>query len=119
PWGLTFNPFLIAQSGRPYNITTNNDLTGDAFYNDRPSYASSASIAKDVVNTSLGNFDTVPQAGEMLIPASFATGPAAVAVNLRVSRSFGLGPKVGQAANNAAAQGRSGPQGGPPPGGPG
>jgi hypothetical protein len=119
PWGLTFNPFLIAQAGRPYNITTNNDLTGDAFYNDRPSYASSASIAKDVVDTNLGNFDTVPQAGEVLIPASFETGPAAVAVNLRVSRSIGLGPKVGQAANNAAAPGRGGPQGGPPPGGPG
>jgi hypothetical protein len=117
PWGLTFNPFLMAQAGRPYNITTNNDLTGDGFYNDRPSYASGSSIAKNVVDTNLGNFDTVPQAGETLIPANFANGPAAVAVNLRVSRSIGLGPKVGQAANNAAAQGQGGPPGGPPPGG--
>jgi hypothetical protein len=22
PWGITFNPFLIAQSGRPFNVTT-------------------------------------------------------------------------------------------------
>ena len=115
PWGLTFNPFLIAQSGRPYNITTNNDLTGDAFYNDRPSYATSASIASNVVDTNLGNFDTVPQAGEQLIPANFATGPAAVAVNLRVSRSIGLGPKVASANSNAAG---GPPPGGPPPGGP-
>jgi len=32
PWGITFNPFLVAQSGKPFNITTNNDLTGDSFF---------------------------------------------------------------------------------------
>ena len=117
PWGLTFNPFLIAQGGRPYNITTNNDLTGDSFFNDRPSYATAASIPSDVVQTSLGTFDTVPQTGETIIPANMATGPAAVAVNLRVSRSIGIGPKVATA-NNANAAGGP-PQGGPPPGGPG
>ena len=47
PWGISFNPFLIAQSGRPYNIITNNDLTGDNFFNNRPAYAS-ASIAPQV-----------------------------------------------------------------------
>ncbi len=114
PWGLTFNPFLIAQSGRPYNITTNNDLTGDSFFNDRPSYASTASNLSDVVHTTLGTFDTVPQGGETLIPANFGTGPAAVAMNLRVSRSIGIGPKVAplNSGNNPAG----GPQGGPPPG---
>ena len=44
PWGITFNPFLIAQSGRPYNIVTHNDLTGDNFFNNRPSLASDASL---------------------------------------------------------------------------
>ena len=43
PWGITFNPFLIAQSGKPFNITTEYDLTGDNFFNDRPSYAASSS----------------------------------------------------------------------------
>jgi hypothetical protein len=113
PWRVSFNPFLIAQSGRPFNIVTNNDLTGDSFFNDRPSYATAASIASDVVRTSMGNFDTVPQPGETIIPANFANGPAAVALNLRVSRSFGLGPKTAPANNQAGGQ----PQGGPPPGG--
>ena len=31
--------FLIAQSGRPYNIVSSYDLTGDNFFNDRPAYA--------------------------------------------------------------------------------
>ena len=39
PWAITFNPFLIAQAGSPYNITSPYDLTGDNFFNDRPAYA--------------------------------------------------------------------------------
>jgi hypothetical protein len=110
PWGIIFNPFLIAQSGRPFNITTNNDLTGDSFFNDRPSYVTPASMAGNVVQTSFGAFDTVPQSGESITPINLGNGPAAVAVNLRVSRSIGIGPKLASAAgqNNA---------GGPPPGG--
>jgi hypothetical protein len=114
-WGISFNPFLMAQSGKPFNIVTNNDLTGDSFFNDRPSYATAASISSDVVTTSMGNFDTVPQPGETIIPANLANGPAAVTVNLRVSRSFGLGPKTAPANNQAGGS----PQGGPPMGGPG
>jgi hypothetical protein len=120
PWGITFNPFLIAKSGLPYNITTNNDLTGDNFFNDRPSYAGASSIASNVVKTNYGNFDTVPQPGETIIPANMANGPAAIAVNLRVSRSIGIGPKLASTNNNAAgASGGGGPHGGGHGGGPG
>ena len=112
PWGITFNPFLIAQSGKPFSITTNNDLTGDAFFNNRPAYASSSSLASNVVQTNFGAFDTDPQSGETIIPINMENGPAAVAVNLRVSRSIGIGPKVAAAASQNNA-------GGPPPGGPG
>ena len=110
PWGITFNPFLIAQSGKPFSITTNNDLTGDAFFNDRPAYASSSSLASNVVQTSFGVFNTVPQSGETIIPNNMGNGPAAVAVNLRVSRSIGIGPKVASTTGQSNA-------GGPPPGG--
>jgi hypothetical protein len=124
PFGITFNPFLIAQSGRPFNITTDTDLTGDNFFNDRPAYASSSascsSGSAEFVQTSFGCFDVTPQSGEKLLPANIGNGPAGVAFNLRVSRSFGIGPKLESAAT-AAAQ-RQG-QGGPPPmgmgGGPG
>ena len=124
PWGLSFNPFLVAQSGKPFNIATNYDLTGDAYFNNRPSYASASSIASNVVETGLGNFDTVPQAGETLIPANMGNGPAAVAVNLRVSRSLGIGPKVAAPAGPNRQQGGGpggfgGGMGGPGGGGPG
>jgi len=110
PWGIRFNPFLIATSGKPFNIVTPYDLSGDNFFNNRPSYATAASDPANVVDTPYGNFDTVPQSGETIIPAYLGNGPAGVALNLRVSRSFAIGPKV---QGNAAG----GPDGGPPPGG--
>ncbi len=107
PWGLVFNPFLIAQSGRPFDIATAEDLTGDNFIGqDRPTWASAASPAGDVADTSYGSFDTDPQPGETIIPANLGNGPPAVAFNLRVTRGFGIGPKA-----------ESNGSGGPPPGG--
>lgn len=94
PWGLTFNPFLVAQAGRPFDFLTPYDLTGDTFVNDRPAYATSASLPQNVVHTSYGNFDTVPQPGETIVAPNLGNGPAHVAVNLRISRSIGVGPKV-------------------------
>ena len=111
PWGITFNPFVVAQSGRPFNITTANDLTGDNFIGrDRPSVATAADMTNfpaDIVTTSYGTFNTVPQPGETPIPANIANGPAAVAVNLRVSRTWGIGPETG------TPGGGGGPGGGP------
>jgi hypothetical protein len=94
PWALIFNPFLIAQSGRPFDIVTADDLTGDNFIGqDRPTYATASTPAADVVATPYGNFDANPVGGT-IIPANLGNGPAAVSVNLRVSRSFGLGPEA-------------------------
>ena len=94
PGGVSFYPFIVAQAGGPYNLTTPFDLTGDNFFNDRPSYASPSSNPADVVDTSFGALDTVPQPGETLVPYNAGTSPSAIAVNLRVSRSFGIGPKI-------------------------
>ena len=114
PWGITFNPFLIAQAGRPYNVTSPYDLTGDNFFNDRPSYTSASPTTSNVVGTSFGTLNLVPAAGESIIPISIGNSPSSVAVNLRVGRSFGIGPKVASA---GGSQQGGPPGGGPPPGG--
>jgi uncharacterized membrane protein YgcG len=127
PWGISFNPMLQAQAGRPYNLAINNDLTGDNFMNNRPAFTSAANCATNsaqFIPTSFGCFDVSPQAGEALIPANYATGPASVSVNLRVSRSIGIGPKTQSAADQANQARRQqsymgGPGGGPGGGGPG
>ena len=116
PLGFTFNPFLIAQSGRPYNYVSPNDLSGDNFFNDRPSMAAASNCtgsSTQYVQTSVGCFNIIPNPGETIIPGNMGTGPAAIAVNLRISRAFGIGPEVGSATNANSGGG----MGGPPPGG--
>jgi len=107
PWGIRFNPFLIAQSGKPFNITLPTDPL-NYFFNQRPTYATSSTPTADQVATPYGLFDKAALSGEKLVPANIGNGPAAVAVNLRISRGFGIGPKVESSGNNG---------GGPPPGG--
>jgi hypothetical protein len=131
PWALRFNPFLIAQAGRPFNVVTLNDLTGDNFFNSRPALAASASCQGEndrYALTPFGCLDTEPQSNDYTpIPTNLGNGPAAVALNLRVSRAWGIGPKLASNANNGQQQGGGpgGPGGGPgggrggPGGGPG
>ena len=125
PWGLRFNPFLIAQAGRPFNITLPNDPLNN-FYNQRPGVATTAQCASDTtgryIRTNYGCMDSQPAPGEALIPANLGKGPASVAFNLRVSRAFGFGPETGSSAGPAGGDGGprgggGGPRGGPPGGG--
>jgi hypothetical protein len=108
PWGIRFSPFMIAQSGRPFNITLPTDPLNN-FGNQRPTYATAATPLADQITTSYGVFDKTGQTGTT-IPVNLGNGPAAIAVNLRVSKAFGLGPKLVSAIPQ--------PEGGPPPGGP-
>jgi len=113
PWGIRFNPFLVAQSGRPFNITLASDPLNN-FFNQRPTYAISSTPAADIVSTPFGQLDSAALSGETPIPVNLGNGPAAVAVNLRISRSFGIGPKLASATSQADG---GPPGGGPPPGG--
>src|SRR5262249_28008446 len=70
PKGFRLSPFLIATSGAPLNLASGLDLNGDSIFNDRPAFASSQSISKNVVNSRFGAFDTVPPPGETLVPVN-------------------------------------------------
>ncbi|MFP5204790.1 MAG: carboxypeptidase regulatory-like domain-containing protein [Acidobacteriota bacterium] len=130
PWGLTFNPFLFAESGRPYSITLAQDFTGDNFFNDRPAYANSSQCApsnspSSTATTSLGCFSTALDAASSIVPADMLSGPASVAFNLRLSRAFGIGPSVEKSGGPPmmgggprGGRGRFGGFGGPGGGGP-
>ena len=107
PLGLRFSPFIIAQSGTPFNITLSQDLNGDSIYNDRPAFA--GPNAAEPIVTKYGVFDLMPQPGETIIPRNYGDGPSQFSVNLRVSRTFGFGGERGGA---AAAAGGGMPGGG-------
>jgi hypothetical protein len=113
PYGVSFSPMLVTNSGTPFNITIGQDVNGDNQFNDRPAFATSAST--DTVKTSYGTFDLDPSANEARIPYNDSTGPGQFSMNMRVSKSFGIGPKVEGGAPGGGFGGPGG--GGPPPGG--
>jgi hypothetical protein len=112
PFGVSFSPMLVVDSGTPYNITIGQDLNGDNQFNDRPAYATSATT--DSVQTKYGTLDLDPSANQARIPYDLGTGPGQFSMNMRVSKSFGIGPKV-ERSNSGGFGGPGG--GGPPPGG--
>jgi hypothetical protein len=92
PLGISISPFLVLNTGTPFNITVGQDLNGDNQFNDRPSFATSSST--DVMNTKYGSFDLNPSGDAARIPYNFVTGPGQFSTNLRVSKSFGIGPRT-------------------------
>jgi hypothetical protein len=120
PWGLRFNPFMMANSGKPFNITLPTDPLNN-FYNQRPHWATSSTPAANLVSTPWGNMDDSSNASGALIPANVGVGPAGVAFNLRISRGFGFGPETsGPGGPNGGGEWHGdggGRRGGPPGGG--
>lgn len=110
-WKLVLNPFVVANSGPPFNITTGQDLNLDRQVNERPSFAGpNANCALSTIRcTPFGNFNLVPLPGEQIVPRNFGQSPGSFVVNLRVSRAFAFGTiNRGNAAAPAAR-----PAGGP------
>ena len=120
PFGISLSPMLVANAGNPFNVTIGQDLNGDNQYNDRPAYATSASTS--VAHTAYGDFDLNPSANATRIPYDVGVGPANWSMNLRVSKSFGIGPRAegGSGSSFGGGGGPGGPGGGGRgPGGPG
>ncbi|HEX8137608.1 MAG TPA: carboxypeptidase regulatory-like domain-containing protein [Pyrinomonadaceae bacterium] len=112
PWyKLSLNPFIIATSGRPFNITTGRDTNGDRLFTERPAFATDLTRAS-VVRTPYGAFDLNPLPGQQIIPRNYGQGPAYFSVNLRVSRTWSFGTVPERNASSAGASGGGGQGGG-------
>lgn len=108
---IRISPFLVANSGAPFNITTGKD-NGDTFYNERPSFNQD------------GSFNVNPTNTDKPIPVNYGKGPANVTINMRLSKTFGFGSDLKKPGDQSQNQGggpggggRGGPGGGGPPGG--
>jgi Carboxypeptidase regulatory-like domain len=93
PYGFSFSPFMVVNSGRPYNITLGRDLNGDSIFNDRPGLATT--LCSTCVQTSLGIFNIDPVAGDQLVPVNYLFGPSQFSMNARLSKTFGFGKETG------------------------
>ncbi len=107
-WNLRLSPFVVVQSGPPFNITVGRDIYGDTLFNGRPGIATDPN-KPGLIATPYGLLDPNPTPGEPILARNFGRGPGSVSVNMRLSKTFGFGP---------VREGSSGGQGGGP-GGPG
>jgi hypothetical protein len=114
PLNIRLSPFVILQSGSPYDVELGRDIYGDTLTNARPAFATASCANADV--TLVGNFcvNPVPGAAGNLVPRNYLTGAGLISLNVRVARTFGFGPRRGAGAN-AIPQG--GGMGGPGGGG--
>jgi hypothetical protein len=111
--GIRISPFMLAFSGPPFNITTSQDINGDSIFNDRPSFAPAGATGPNIYQTKYGNFNTNPGQGEARIPINYGNAPGQFNLNLRISKTFGLGPKIeGNGGGGAPGGGGGGPGGG-------
>ena len=107
PWKVSLNPFIIANTGPGFNITTGQDLNLDRQYNERPSFAgANADCQNEFIKcTPFGNFNTRPLPGEQIIPRNYGQAPGSLSVNVRLSRTFQFGVIHRTAAAPAKAAG--------------
>jgi hypothetical protein len=123
PHGLRLNPMVTMQTGAPYSIQVGQDINGDSINNDRPWYSNACTatpVKAGIYSTSLGCFSTIAGDPGNLgrVPINSMTGPGTTNVNLRLSKTFGLG-KQERAQNGGPGSrgGSGGPGGGRGPGG--
>jgi hypothetical protein len=89
-WNFSLNPFLVLQSGPPFNITVGQDIYGTTLLNARPGLASDPN-APGVIHTKYGLLDPNPAPDEVVLPRNYGRGPGSASLNMRVSKTIGFG----------------------------
>jgi hypothetical protein len=89
PAQVMVSPYLIAASGRVFNITTGFDNNGDGLFADRPALAVPG--MPGAIDTPYGTFLADRPAGAPMVMRNAGRDPAAVRLDLRVARSFRYG----------------------------
>jgi Carboxypeptidase regulatory-like domain len=102
-WDVRLSPFIVLQSGPPFDITVGQDLYGTTVFNARPGIALDPN-KEGVIRTPYGLLDSSPTPDERILPRNYGRGPGLVRVNLRVSKTIGIGP-AREASSSPAAQG--------------
>ncbi|MBK7394538.1 MAG: TonB-dependent receptor [Chloracidobacterium sp.] len=118
PWGVSLNPFIIANSGRPFNITRGIDVNGDGVFTERPTYGELRTRCTEL-NLNTAFCDIGSNDPSSILPRNYGVGPGSVSVNLRVGKTFSFGKSAGQATANSGGGTGGGPPAGMGGGGPG
>ncbi|HKP36361.1 MAG TPA: TonB-dependent receptor [Pyrinomonadaceae bacterium] len=108
-WGLVFNPFVVANTGPPFNITTGQDANFDRAYNERPTFAQLNAIctARPDRCTSFDYSST----SNAFIPRNYGNSPGSIVVNMRVGKTFTWGGESARRASGGGGGQRGGSRG--------
>jgi hypothetical protein len=103
-WNVRLSPFIVVQSGAPYNITVGQDIYGDTLFNARPGIPTDLN-KPGLIDTVYGWLDPNPTPGEQLLPRNYGRGPGLISVNARLGKTWGFGPEREGAGGAASALG--------------
>jgi len=117
PHGFRLSPFMIFNSGSPYNVTVGQDLSHDSLFNDRPAFGTNPPGSCPFPTAAACVHYVIPPSAYTPIPIDYRTGPNHFTLNLRLAKSFGFGPEVGGKSGAQADHGQGGGGGGPRGGG--
>jgi hypothetical protein len=93
-WNVRVSPYVVAQTGAPFDITTGSDLYGTTLFNSRPGIAADPN-KPGLIPTSYGLLDPNPSPGERLLGRNAGRGPGQISVNLRLAKTIGFGAERG------------------------
>jgi hypothetical protein len=106
-WAVRFSPFVVMQSGAPFDISAGNDLYGTTLFNARPGITTDPNKS-GLIGTAYGMLDPNPAHGERLLPRNFGRGPGQYNVNLRIAKAIGFGKERGSSGGEARSGGDAG-----------
>lgn len=119
-------PFLLINSGAPFNIVTGTDPYGTTFLNTARPYIVSGPGAGIIYYDGLyldpvqpANCGASNQPACNILSRNYGRSPGSINFNLRIARTWGFGASRESSGNNRPRGGGGGPGGGGPRGGPG
>jgi hypothetical protein len=107
-WNVRISPFLVVQSGAPFDITAGSDLYGTSLFNGRPGIATGPA-KPGLIQTKYGLLDPNPSPGEALLSRNFGRGPGQESFNLRIAKTIGFGGERGGGASHDQPRPAAGP----------
>lgn len=109
PFAIQAGSQFDYSTGQPFDINTGSDANGDGSFNDRPSYAATATIVpgngNGVYNTKYGTFSTVATNGT--VPRNLGTMPSIEHLSASLERSFRLTRQPGPDGQTLSVSARS------------
>lgn len=111
-WNFRLSPFIVVQSGPPFDVTIGRDLYGTTLFNARPGIVVDSN-KPGLIQTKYGLLDPNPTLNQPTLSRNFGRGPGQLMLNLRVQKifEFGRGENSGGA---STGQPGGGPRGGTP-----